>query len=79
MNDVEVDVIEFDGKDYFLIDSILDQGNTYRFFANEQDNQDLLVMKDVEQDGEIIYKTIDSDYEFNYALSLFYKKYGESK
>ena len=48
---VEVITIEMNGNEYFLVDSVKFKNETYHFFCNINNNEEIQVMKD-EKDGE---------------------------
>lgn len=74
MNDeVMVDVIELDGKEFFQVDSI----SKYSFFAEVSDPKNICVLKEDVQDGEIVLVSLDED-EIDKAFSLYYEKYGNN-
>ena len=52
MNEIKLDTIEIDGKEYFLVDTLKDNKNTYNYFANTLDKEDIYVLKDKKE----IYK-----------------------
>ena len=67
---VEINVLKFDGKDYFLMDYITEK-NIYYYFSNIKDANDIMVLKG--QGDNFI--SLDSDSERDYALSLFFEKH----
>ena len=75
MEEVSVNIIELDGKDYFLLDSLIEEKNTYHFFSNIKNQNDVQILKDKVEDGETFFVSLDTEYEFNHALSLFYDKF----
>ena len=68
--EVEMNVLQVNGKDYFLMDSIIGK-NTYYYFSNIKDANDIMVLK--EQGDNFI--SLDSNSERDYAFSLFYEKH----
>lgn len=74
MEEIQVITIELDGKEYFLVDSVNDAKNNYHFFANTNNNEEIIVMKDAKADGEIFYITVDDDDEYDLAFNLYYNK-----
>lgn len=77
MEEVEVSVVQIDGKKYVLADSINDSKNVYHYFSNIENQMDIYVLKDGKEDEVDSYVSLDTEYEFKYALSLFYDKYKE--
>lgn len=68
--EVEIQILNINGKDYFLLDTLGD-GNTYYYFSNLKDTSDVVVLKDQETN----FASIEDKNELNYAFSLFYDKY----
>lgn len=74
---IEIDVIDLDGKRYFLVDTLAGEKNFYYYFSNLEDNKDIKLLK-VEKEGEEeFFVSIDDAAEIDYAFSLFYEKYKE--
>lgn len=71
--ETELNILNVNGKDYFLMDT-LNGKNIYYYFSNIKDANDILVLKD---QGEN-FVSLDSNMERDYALSLFYEKYKDS-
>lgn len=75
MDEVQVKTIEIGEKIYILLDSIADGKNTYHFFSAMGDPNDIQVLKDKIEKEDTYYISLDTEVEFDYALSLFYDKY----
>lgn len=75
MQDIQVKTINIEGKTYFLLDTIPNHQNTYHFFAELTDPNHLQVLKDKHEKEETAYVSLDTESEFDYALSLLYDKY----
>ncbi len=73
---VEKEVQEFNGEDYFLYDSIIDEDNKYCFFAKVSDPEEIRIEKEIEDNNEMFYEDV-LDEEYNYALKLFYENYNK--
>ncbi len=73
MEDILTDVIEFEGKSFFLVTTI----DKYMFFSNENEPSDFLVLKEIIDEGEEFIVSLDDDREYDKALSLYYEKYEE--
>ena len=71
--DVELNVININDRDYFLMDTLVGK-STYYYFSNIKDASDIIVLKDKGDD----FVSLDSDIETDYALSLFYEKHKEN-
>lgn len=67
--EVEMQVLSINDKDYFLLDSLKEKNNYY-YFSNVKDDSDILVMK--EQNSDLLL--LDNEFELDMALSLFYEK-----
>lgn len=69
MNDVEISVLEYNNKKYYLVDEI----EGYSFLSNIEDNKDILVFKNVDDNMLLVNNGKEKDY----AFYLFYQKYNE--
>lgn len=69
-HEVELNILNIDGKDYLLLDALGDE-NTYYYFSNLKDTADVIIMKD----KDTSFVSIEDKSELNYAFSLFYDKY----
>lgn len=67
----EVNTLEIDGKEYILLDTITNNNNTYHYFSNESDVNDIEILKDSQDD----FVSIDTESEWNEALTLFLNKH----
>ena len=67
--------VEIDGKEYFLVDTLKDNKNTYNYFANTLDKEDIYVLKDKKEVFDEYYVPLDNENEVLYAMSMFYDKY----
>lgn len=78
MNDeVEIQVMEYEGKKYFLFKTLKENKNTYYYFSNIEDNMDYLILKDdLEDDSNFV--TLDSDEEERHVLELIARKLEEN-
>lgn len=77
MNQDELKILEINGKNYFLIDSLDGNNNTYYFFSENIKNGNICVLKKEQENGESFFVSLDDDKELDYALGLFFNKYGE--
>jgi len=71
---LQVTTIEIDGQEYFLVDYVREENNTYDFFANTNNIEDIQIMKEKIKDGEKFYVSIDNNVEFDKAFNLYYNK-----
>ena len=69
MSEVSVNAIDIDGKDYILIETI----GEYNFFVEENNPVNVRVLKEIHEDNESFYVSVDED-EFDKAFSLYYEK-----
>ena len=72
---METEVIEIDGKEHSLIDTIKDEKNTYNYFINNENPADFCILKSEITDNEEYYISLETEKEFDYALNLFQKKH----
>ena len=70
MEDREVQVIELDGKEYMMIDTI----NQYTFFVNMENKENVVVFTLKIIDGEETFEEVVNTKE---AFALFYEKHQE--
>ena len=77
MDDVQVLTIELNGKEYFLVDKVSNEKNTYYYFSNENNKQDVCILKGKMKDNEEFYVSLDDELEFDHAMNLFYLKYNK--
>ena len=71
----EIDTLEINGKNYGLIDTISDNKEVYNYFSNLEDANDIQILKDRLVNGEESFVSLDTEDEFNYALTLFFNKH----
>lgn len=69
MSEINMNVLEIDGKDFVLIETV----SKYNFFVEQDNPQNICVLKEVEENDEIMYVSLDED-EFDEAFSLYYEK-----
>lgn len=68
----EVEMLEINGKDYFLVDKITNNEQTYYYFANTADTSDIQILKDEDEEN---LKALDTESEFNKALEIYLLKH----
>lgn len=54
MEEREVEVQEFNGRDYFIYDTFLKNDNKYVMFVSIEDENDILIAKEINDEYEII-------------------------
>ena len=72
---MEVEIVNKDGKEYALIDTIEGNNNKYNFFVNSENPMDFCVLKNKIVNNKEVYSSLDDEEEFNYSLTLFYNKH----
>ena len=75
MEEVAVEVIEIDGKEICLVDRI----NQYNFFVQMDNSDNIYVLKEVTENGEEFYKSLENDEEVDKALVMYYEKYNKKQ
>lgn len=75
MNEAEIKVLEINDKKYFLVDTLSDDKNTYSYFSNIEDNSDIKILKEIKEDNEEFFISLDNQKEIDTALKLFYQKH----
>lgn len=71
MEEIELDVLTIDDKEYIVIDEINDNENTYCYLCNDLNDEEFFIKKIKE--NQLL--PIDSEEEFNKALKLFKDKH----
>ena len=74
----DVQIIEIDDKEYFLLDSISENNVVFNFFSNVDDSYDIYVLKNGVSDGKDGYIFVNKS-EFLHAMTLFYEKHKNDK
>ena len=69
--EIWTDVINTEGKDFFLIDTV----DSYVFYAEEANPENFLVLKEISDNGEKYIVSLDDNQEFEKAISLYYQKF----
>ena len=69
----ELEYIELEDKENYVILKILEGTNKYVYLANIKDASDLVIRKLIVIDGQEILSGLDTDQEFNEAMELFKK------
>ena len=69
MNELTMEVLEIDGKDFVLVATI----NQYNFFFEETNPKNICILKEVIEDGEECYVSLDNDAEVEEAYKLYYE------
>lgn len=73
-NNITVDALEIDGKDFILVDTI----DKYYFFSEENDPENVCILKEIVEDGEELLVSLDDDAEIDKAFDLFQEKYANN-
>lgn len=74
MSEVITDVIEIDGKEFFLVNTV----DKYSFFAEVGNTSNVYVLKEVIEDGESYLVSLDNTHELEQAFLLYNEKYGDA-
>ena len=69
MSEISMNVLEIDGKDFVLIETV----DKYNFFVEQDNIENICVLKEVIEDNESFFVEIEDD-EFDKAFSLYYEK-----
>ena len=69
MSEVNMNVLEIDGKDFVLVETV----DKYNFFVEDGNTQNICVLKEVEENNEVMYVSLEEE-EFDYAFNLYYEK-----
>lgn len=69
MSEISMNVLEIDGKDFVLIETV----DKYNFFVEQDNVENICVLKEVIEDNESFFVEIEDD-EFDKAFSLYYEK-----
>lgn len=73
--EIEVETIEINNNEYFLVDTLEIDKEIYRFFANIDNQKDVQVLKDKKIDNEDYFCSIENEDELSKVLREFYLKY----
>lgn len=72
----EYEVVKLeDGKEYFVIDEITENNNTYVYLTNVEDSQSFCIRKVLNEGTEQYLVGLSTDEEFDQALLYFAKKH----
>jgi hypothetical protein len=74
MEEIMVDVIDIEGKDFFLVDTL----DEYNYFSEIDNPENICIMKKEHENGEEVYVSLESDEEVDKALVLYYEKFGNT-
>ena len=69
--EILTDVINIEGKDFFLIDTV----DSYVFYAEEANPENFLVLKEISDNGEKYIVSLDDNQKIEKAISLYYQKF----
>lgn len=71
---VDNSVLNIDGKNYDVVDTILVENIKYVYLVNQEDNKDFFVRREVTRDESRYLQPLVSEEELKKALELFYEK-----
>ena len=69
MNEVNMNVLELDGKDFLLVETV----GKYNFFVEVDNYDNICILKEVIEDGESLFVDLEEN-EVDEAFSLYYRK-----
>lgn len=72
---MNVEVININGKKYMEVDKIDNNGNSYVYLSNKEDENDFCIKKIVAREGKIFYEGLKNEDEFDLAMMYFIKKH----
>lgn len=78
MDSVNTILIEFEEKQYFLIDKIKVDDITFAYFCNTEDNSDIKVFSLSIEDGEESYILVEDEAKMDIASDEFLKKHDKN-
>lgn len=71
---IDNSVIKIDNKVYFVVDTILYKNFKYIFCTNEDDNNDFIIQKEVQENKKKYLVNLDNPDEFSDILKVFEEK-----
>lgn len=71
--EVEVNVQEFNGEEYFLYETVNDNETAYDIFAKLEDPKKILIAKQIEEKDGIYYEIVE-DEEYLKVINIYNKK-----
>lgn len=69
MNEVNMNVLELDGKDFLLVETV----GKYNFFVEVDNYDNICILKEVIENDESMFVNLEED-EVDEALGLYYEK-----
>lgn len=68
---MEISVLEFNNKEYYLLKKITFNDQTYCYFLNVNDKSDLCIKKVIFKDNEEYFIGLKDEKELNQAIKIF--------
>lgn len=68
MEEREVEVQEFNGIDYFIYDTVLKNDNKYVIFVSIEDENDILIAKEIDDEYEIVEEEEREEILYSYKV-----------
>lgn len=68
---IDNSVIEVDGKTYLVVDTIFCEGFKYVFLANEKNNEDFFIQKEIHENEKTYLVNLKDQTEFLKIMQLF--------
>lgn len=69
----ELEIVEIDKKEYYIIKEIAHGNNIYLYLSNVDDDDDMMIRKTTNQDKDLIVP-LSSKEEFDIACALMFSK-----
>ena len=69
MNEVNMNVLELDGKDFLLVETV----GKYNFFVEVDNYDNICILKEVIENDESMFVNLEED-DVDEALGLYYEK-----
>ena len=61
---MNIEVLDVDGKEYYIVDKINNNGNLYYILVNTMDKNDLIIRKYLKEDNEEYIVGLDDEKEY---------------
>ena len=61
---MNIEVLDVDGKEYYIVEKINNEGNLYYILVNTMDKNDLIIRKYLKEDNEEYIVGLDDEKEY---------------
>ena len=75
MEEIEMNTVEINGKNYILLDKIENNGKNYYYFFEINQIKAMQILTEEYENNEKTFSSVDNENEFDKALSLFFLKH----